>query len=76
MEMNKYKQDLDTSSPNLASSRERSRTGPTAKNDFNVSQLEDRHNTLVNPLPYTIQNPYILKQMQRKLIESGYSQAF
>lgn len=66
VEMNKYKQDLDSSSSNLASSRERSKIGPTTKNDFNVIQMEDRHNPLVNPVPFNIQNPYILKQMTRK----------
>jgi len=67
IEMSKYKQDLDTSSPNLATSRERSRTGPTIKNEFNLHQVEDRHNPLVNPVPFNIQNPYVLKQMRRKL---------
>jgi hypothetical protein len=26
----------------------------------------DRHNALLNPVPFNIQNPYILKEMQRK----------
>lgn len=26
----------------------------------------DQHNTLINPLPYNIQNPYILKEMNRQ----------
>ena len=28
--------------------------------------MEDRHNMILNPLPYNIQNPYILKEIQRK----------
>lgn len=34
-------------------------------NDFNV-RVEERHNPMVNPLPFNIQNPYILREMQRK----------
>lgn len=75
--MNKYKQDLDISSPNLAASRERSKTRPVIKNEFNVHQVEDRHNPLVNPVPFNIQNPYILKQMQRKQMNNdGSSQVY
>ena len=37
--MQKYKQDLDKSSPNLSSSRDKSFTNPGVKNDFNVSQV-------------------------------------
>lgn len=36
------------------------------KNDFNVLKVEDRHNPMVNPLPFNIQNPYILREMKRK----------
>jgi hypothetical protein len=28
--------------------------------------METRHDPLVNPVPYNIQNPYILKDMKRK----------
>lgn len=41
-------------------------TNPIIKNDFNVQKIEDRHNPMVNPLPYNIQNPYILREMKRK----------
>ena len=64
MEMQKYKSDLDTSSPNISNNsrvRERSQTGPYLKNEFNTIKLENQHNPMVNPLPYNIQNPYILK---------------
>ena len=70
VEMSKYKEDLDTSSPPVSNSRvkekERSFTGPYIKNDFNVNKIEARHDPMVNPMPYNIQNPYILKEMQRK----------
>lgn len=59
MEMQKYKEDLDKTSP--TGRRERSLTNPINKNDFNVHRVEDRHNPMVNPLPYNIQNPYILR---------------
>jgi hypothetical protein len=36
------------------------------KNDFNVLKVEDRHNPMINPLPYNIQNPYILREMKRR----------
>lgn len=66
--MQKYKEDLDqTSIPR----RDRSITNPNytssssnAKNEFNL-QLQNSHNPLVNPLPFNIQNPYILRQMNR-----------
>lgn len=66
MEMQKYKEDLDQSSPPLTSSkmtgsRLRSQTGPYVKNEFNIQNIESRHDPLINPVPYNIQNPYILK---------------
>lgn len=68
--MNKYKEDLDQSSPNPITKnsrlREKSYSGPSKNNDFNTSKLEDRHNPMVNPLPYNLQNPYIIKEMKRK----------
>ena len=67
--MNKYKEDLDQSSPispKMSRVREKSYTGSAKVNDFNTSQMEDRHNPMVNPLPYNIQNPYILREMKRK----------
>lgn len=32
----------------------------STSNDFNIHQ-ERRHDPMVNPLPYNIQNPYILR---------------
>ena len=78
--MGKYKEDLDTSSPApLASNsrvKERSLTGPYIKNDFNVNKIEARHDPMVNPMPYNIQNPYILKEMQRKKQISEQHQSY
>lgn len=73
MEIQKYKEDLDQSSPAIKGSRmrERSLTGPELKNDFNTSQIEHRHNPMLNPMPYNIQNPYILREMrQKELVQS------
>ena len=76
--MGKYKEDLDTSSPPVNNSRvkQRSFTGPYIKNDFNVNKIETRHDPMVNPLPYNIQNPYILKEMQRKRQISEQHQSY
>ena len=65
MEMQHYKEDLDKTS----NRRERAMSNPNSsliKNDFNVLKVEDRHNPMVNPLPFNIQNPYILREMKRK----------
>lgn len=61
-EMQRYREDLDKTS-NSSAPRQRSSTN--YQNDFNV-RVEDRHNPMVNPLPYNIQNPYILREMQRR----------
>lgn len=74
MEMQRYKEDLDKTNPMVNPSRNRSNTGPYIKNDFNILKVEDRHNPMVNPIPYNIQNPYILKEMQRKQLQSGHGQ--
>ena len=34
-------------------------------NDFNIHK-EATHNPMVNPMPYNIQNPYILREFQRR----------
>ncbi len=34
-------------------------------NDFNIFN-ESYHNPMVNPIPFNIQNPYILRQFVRK----------
>ena len=76
VEMNKYKEDLDTSSPlgpqgtqspqKSSRIKERSMTGVNGKNDFNLNNVSANHNPILNPLPYNLQNPSILKDMQRK----------
>ena len=69
-EMNKYKEDLDTSSPQTNSRikvKERSMTGVVeGRNDFNLINASTNHNPILNPLPYNLQNPSILRDMQRK----------
>jgi hypothetical protein len=74
MEMSKYKEDLDRISPHLgAGGRSRIMTGNSivnnspynSNNDFNIHQ-EKRHDPMVNPMPYNIQNPYILREFMRK----------
>ena len=69
-EMQKYKEDLDyTRGQPITASRQRSITNPSLpmrNNDFNVGGVGDRHNPMVNPMPFNIQNPYILREMKRK----------
>lgn len=72
MEMSKYKQDLDKLTP-YGASKYRAMTGAAivnnnsyaTSNDFNTYQ-EVRHDPMVNPMPYNIQNPYILREFMRK----------
>lgn len=68
--MQKYKDDLDKTSVSVGSRNRSMTTSPIIKNDFNVLRIEDRHNPMVNPMPYNIQNPYILKEMKRKDFET------
>lgn len=55
-EMNKYKQDLDK----VKNDKDYFRTR-TMSEQQNVRLPNDHHNALINPLPYNIQNPYILR---------------
>lgn len=68
MEMSKYKEDLEKTSPTKGE-KTRIMTGSniigSTSNDFNTSNYSF-HNPMTNPLPYNIQNPYILKEMMRK----------
>lgn len=58
--MIKYKEDLDKiRNQNAEISRSRSE-----KHAYNVA--DGQHHLFLNPLPYNIQNPYILKQMRRE----------
>lgn len=70
LEQSKYKQDLDKLSPgNSSKAQVIAGTaivgGSYTSNDFNTHQ-EVRHDPMVNPLPYNIQNPYILREFMRK----------
>jgi hypothetical protein len=70
MEMSKYREDLDrTNSRGGEKYRmmngSRVVGGTTMQNDFNVFS-QSRHDPMTNPMPYNIQNPYILKEFQRR----------
>lgn len=76
MEMSKYKEDLDRTSSrggekyrvmngsNIVSNGAIG-LGTATKNDFNVYQ-QVRHDPMVNPVPFNIQNPYILREFRRR----------
>lgn len=58
--MNKYKQDLD-----------KVKTDKDLYKSRTVSEQQARlpseqHNAIINPLPYNIQNPYIIREMNRQ----------
>jgi len=69
MEMSKYKQDLEKSSPYVGEKSRISTTGNQIlgnnSNDFNIFS-QNNHNPMVNPLPYNIQNPYILREIMKR----------
>lgn len=74
MEMSKYKEDLDKTSPTatdkfrrMAGEKIVGNNSPVTveKNDFNTMH-QTRHNPMTNPMPYNVQNPYILKEMMRR----------
>lgn len=66
--MSKYREDLDRTSPNKGE-KTRIMTGTNivgkGSNDFNIYN-HSYHNPMTNPLPYNIQNPYLLREMMRK----------
>ena len=55
--MYKYKEDLDRN----RADKEMQRRRPSDS----TPHINNKHNPLVNPLPFNVQNPYILKQMER-----------
>lgn len=58
-----YRNDLDRNvQDKLVMSR---KNYPPQSSDPMLKVSTDYHNPLVNPLPYNIQNPYILKEMQK-----------
>jgi hypothetical protein len=61
----KYKEDLDK----LITEKEIThlRTIRQDSKAFYPSVLDANHNPLYNPVPYTIQNPYILREMRRSM---------
>jgi hypothetical protein len=54
--MVKYKEDLDRGRSEREYLKYRSVT-----DQENLKLATEQHNTLINPLPYNIQNPYILR---------------
>jgi hypothetical protein len=68
MEMSKYREDLERTSPSKGE-KTRMMTGAQvlgkSSNDFNVYN-EAQHNPMTNPLPYNLQNPYLLREIMRK----------
>lgn len=71
--MNKYKHDLDKlrSDKNIMSQSQLNHPNPENSPYsiyfYNSDTIKaERHNLLLNPVPYNIQNPYILRDMQRK----------
>ena len=61
--MELYKNDLDRLMQDKLAHSRKNYQAQHSDPRFKVS--EDYHNPLVNPLPYNIQNPYILREMQR-----------
>jgi hypothetical protein len=57
-EMSKYKEDLDKY-------RAEKETLSSRRPSQSSSQPNIKHNPLSNPLPYNVQNPYILKQLEK-----------
>jgi hypothetical protein len=56
--MSKYKEDLDKY-------RAEKETLSSRRPSQSSSQPNIKHNPLSNPLPYNVQNPYILKQLEK-----------
>ena len=56
--MSKYKDDLDRNIHDKDQINKR-------KGSESSVNLSNKHNPLCNPMPYNVQNPYILKQMER-----------
>lgn len=65
--MEKYREDLDKV-------REHQNIGKNSTNlsESSLRQNSEYHNILTNPLPFNIQNPYILKEMTISKNQSSY----
>lgn len=61
--MNKYREDLDKNRVD----RDMQRKRPSES----TPHLNNKHNPLVNPMPFNLQNPYILKQLERNNSRNG-----
>lgn len=60
-DMSKYKEDLDKLKADNYSFKLKS-----FSEQQNIKMPENHHHALINPLPYNIQNPYILKEMNKQ----------
>ena len=70
--MSKYREDLDK----VKQERDFFKTRSLSEHQ-NVRMQSDQHNALINPLPYNIQNPYILREMnQQSYLANRGSQNF
>lgn len=58
--MSKYKQDLDK----VKTDRQLFKSRTISEQQARLPN--DQHNAIINPLPYNIQNPYILRQMNKQ----------
>lgn len=59
--MSKYKEDLDKLKTDNYSFKQK-----TLSEQQNIKMPENHHHALINPLPYNIQNPYILREMNKQ----------
>lgn len=58
--MGKYRQDLDRLVTDKDSQKQK------VMSEQNIKMAQSYHHALINPLPYNIQNPYILKEMNKQ----------
>lgn len=59
-EMTRYREDLDK----LKNERYSMKHLPTPEKESKVAK--DQHHALINPIPFNIQNPYILKDLKEQ----------
>ena len=61
--MDQYRLDLDKLRQEKEIDRNREQAKEYASDRYLRSYQEENHNTLVNNVPYNVQNPYILRSM-------------
>jgi DNA polymerase sigma len=70
--MHIYKHDLDKFMQNKLDQSRKLNT----KTEANIKYSENYHNPLINPLPFNIQNPYLIKEIQKnnsQMMRNGLS---